>query len=359
MNLQNKSYYNGKMIIDTPPPSIVAKSIRIFPHTTTSRANTDNITPSFWQFVCSIFSPSRNKVQDNISEFEKYEKRASQHAILEKKLDGCHIPIRQNDDELSDENSIAFPDPNKSEKIKPKLPSSEQTSTRMIEKCFTAKASTDNSVAPSPVFSTVEMETVDALNKFDNVETSISSSRYPLFYIKGARITPQDCVEIKKSWQLVVDEKLAYFKHMKECNMIPMSKSSVSWFYDVFYESVYTYDVNNNSNMCNIFKHNLKIQAHALMVIINNCINIAQKYSLGEKFDYRAMHKAHDVLEITYKHYLIISELLLATFDRCLREQWTKEMEIAWCKLVSRILKDIMPHYKFKFTKLFSTQRTT
>lgn len=168
--------------------------------------------------------------------------------------------------------------------------------------------------------------------------SSIISSKYPLFYEKNVVITPEDHENIKYSWKLVVDEDLSYFNDLKKCGMISPDKPAVSWFYDMFYESVYSYDVSNNSNMTEIFKNNMKIQAHALIVIIKNCIHIAQSYSVGKKVNFDTMYKAHRDIRMSYSHYVIVSEILLNTFERCLCDQWTRDMEIAWCKTISVLL---------------------
>lgn len=366
----------GRVRYDTPPPSLVTISFhnRVFPILgCATGAGTDTNqkkpnSPTFWQFLIRRVSPKNIKIQEEIDHevssncFEQHEKHFSQNAQFEITRNRIHvdddnISIRQNDDDQSIYGSIT--PLRTSEKIKIKTPikkTSErsssaqnsiysQKSTRsavpaeISSRHVTARATLD----PSPTQSSVEI-----LRASDDFGSAISDTKYPLFHIKDPVLTKQDCAEIKKSWKLIVDEDLHYFQQIKEQNSLPQSKTAVAWFYDMFYEGVYTYDANHKSNMIDIFKHNLKIQAHALIVIINNCLSIADKYSRGQKFEFKMMHKAHDILGVKYRHYVIICEILLSTFDRCLREQWTREMEIAWCKLISLLLKSVLPHYRFQ-----------
>jgi len=195
------------------------------------------------------------------------------------------------------------------------------------------------------IYSSPISSTTDNLKSTDDFVSTTSDSRYKLFNMKDAVISQEDCYEIKKSWQLIIDDNLKYFKSMKESKLLPDTKTAISWFYDTFYQNVYMYDEVNKSNMTNIFKNNLKIQARALIVIIENCLYIADIYKSGEKYEFKIMHKVHDKIGIKYKNYVTIFEILLMTFNHCLREQWTNEMELAWCKLISLLLRDILPHY--------------
>jgi len=189
---------------------------------------------------------------------------------------------------------------------------------------------------------------IDNINSSDDLVSTITDSRYQKFNIKNAIITQEDCDELKDSWQLIIDENLNYFNEMKAGNLLPETKTAISWFYDIFYENVYIYDDIHKTNMVDIFKNNLKIQAHALMVIINNSLSIAKIYKSGKKVDLKKMHKVHDKIGIKYKNYITLFEILLITFNTCLREQWTYKMKLAWCKLISLLLKDILPHYIFQ-----------
>ena len=168
-------------------------------------------------------------------------------------------------------------------------------------------------------------------------------TKYPLFFEKNVIIEPVEHNLMKYSWRIVMDDELNYFTDLKKCGMISPSKTAVSWFYDIFYENVYVYDASNNSNMVDIFKNNMKIQAHALILIIKNFITIAEYYSSGKAFNYNNMYNAHSKLAINYSHYIIVAEILLTTFERCLFDQWTTDMEIAWCKTIAVLLKSVKP----------------
>lgn len=168
---------------------------------------------------------------------------------------------------------------------------------------------------------------------------------YPFFYQKNVKITKYDCDLIEMSWNIVLTGDLHYFKRLKEEQQISQKKNSVSWFYDTFYALFYSYDEINNTNMAKIFKRNMKIQSHALVMIIKNCIKLARAYSIGQKFDFQVMHKSHDVFGMIYEHYIIISIILISAFEKCLREQWTHEMEHAWTKTITLLLRGIIPHF--------------
>ena len=230
-------------------------------------------------------------------------------------------------------------DDNQSDCIKsiiiPKSPVLKESNS--VIKLSTAKVSVEN----SPTFIVVDTSIDDI--KFNK---KLLISKYPMFHMKHITLTPQDYIHLKTSWQLVIDENLYYFKNMKKQNIICKEKTALSWFYDVFYETVYTYDAINNTTMTKILKHNLKIQAHVLTTIVNNCINFVRNYKINQTFDYSIMFHAHDKIGIKYNHYIIIFETLMATFDRCLRLQWTREMEFSWCKTISIVLRNILPHYR-------------
>lgn len=186
---------------------------------------------------------------------------------------------------------------------------------------------------------TIFINTISAASTEKSTKKSTNMViKYPRFYEKNVVITPEDYELVKYSWKLVMDEDLPYFNDMKKSGIISLEKTAVSWFYDMFYENVYSYDEFTNNNMTEIFKNNMKIQAHALIVIIKNSIHIAQSYSIGKKVNFDTMYKAHRDINLLYNHYVIISEILLTTFERCLCDKWTRDMEAAWCKTISILL---------------------
>lgn len=278
-------------------------------------------------------------IQDSTNFYEK-NKPPSHHAIVLKSSSSC----------LSDIN-VPSPSPYKQKicKQQPYDISSSAVLTSIVlgaaiprdsvEKDFSSTLTkTHTHFSPLPILNDVHTHALRLnLQKYKKI--------YPQFYKKNVNITKNDCDAIEKSWNIIMIGDLNYFKRLKEEKQISSKKNSVSWFYDKFYETFYNYDEINNTHMAKIFKRNMKIQSHALVMIVKNCMKIAKLYSSGKKFDFHKMHKSHDVFGMIYDDYVIISVILLSTFENCLREQWTREMEDAWAKTITILLRDIIPHF--------------
>lgn len=60
----------------------------------------------------------------------------------------------------------------------------------------------------------------------------------PVYYMHNAEVTDQDLMLAKDTWNLIVDDKSAEYKKMKQDPNFEQS-SCISWFYTIFYDRLF------------------------------------------------------------------------------------------------------------------------
>lgn len=188
----------------------------------------------------------------------------------------------------------------------------------------------------------IKKDTTIATPNVSSISPSSSNQRTivkaPRFYIENSTITVVDYVNISKLWKLVINNTLPRFYELVALGLIA-NTDCLRWFYDTFYNNVYTY----YPEMHHIFKHNLKIQSKALIKMVANTVEISRKTVFGENVDYKKIFDLHLKMGIEIKEYLIISQLLILTFEECSgTELWNDSIYQSWRAVLSVIVDNLL-----------------
>lgn len=169
----------------------------------------------------------------------------------------------------------------------------------------------------------------------DRSQAEIVALMMPVFYIEEP-ITKEEIGLAKQSWGTITDDSAPGFVALKGTPDCP--PSCIIYFFDSFYNRLF--DIHP---MCRpMFKKGMKTQGRLLVKIISMAVSMIDdpdKFSLTMV----KLTETHNDRGIKSIEYGIVGEVLFWTVRRCLGEAYTPEVQLIWTKVVSRMLKIMVP----------------
>ena len=140
------------------------------------------------------------------------------------------------------------------------------------------------------------------------------------------------------SWALITEGKSIAFTTNKEGNKGFEYGTCLAWFYDSFYERLFSV----YPSCAPYFKGDLQVQGKALVRMISTCLeNMRAKDTFTSTLHQLA--KSHAARGIVVNEYFVVGEVLIWTFDKCLGAQFDNDMKMVWLKIYSSMLTVIVP----------------
>jgi hemoglobin-like flavoprotein len=158
----------------------------------------------------------------------------------------------------------------------------------------------------------------------------------PVYYIDDI-VLPSDIALAEHSWSAIVNdtsEKFQQLKHNNSCS----SPSCLSWFYVIFYDRLF--DVHPLSRQ--LFTNTLNNQGKFLVMMISSCLKQLDNSNQFQS-SMLALAERHCERGVRANEYGIVGDVLFWSLRQVLGGGYTAEVEHAWIKIYSHMLKFIVP----------------
>jgi hemoglobin-like flavoprotein len=173
----------------------------------------------------------------------------------------------------------------------------------------------------------------------DGNNDTIVSVMMPVYYVHNAVVTPEDVTMAKASWNLIIEDKSEEFHRKKKEDPNFSYYSCISWFFSLFYSRLF--DVHP---LCKpLFSSGLQSQGKFLVKMIS--ITLSQ---LGDKEAFSttmaALTVRHCEKGVKAIEYGVVGDVLFFVIKACVGPAaFTPEIELAWIKVYSQMLQNIVP----------------
>lgn len=167
-------------------------------------------------------------------------------------------------------------------------------------------------------------------------EAEVVNLMMPVFYLDNT-IDKDDIDKAKMSWSMITNDLAPGYLALKGTPGFELP-SCIMMFFDTFYSRLF--DVHP---MCRpMFKSGLKSQGKFLVKMISMAVSLIDD---NAKFTQTLVKltETHNERGVKAIEYGIVSEVLFYTIRRCLGEAYDKMIHNVWVKVVSRMLKIMVP----------------
>ena len=167
-------------------------------------------------------------------------------------------------------------------------------------------------------------------------EAEIVNLMMPVFYV-DEQLVASDVEAAKASWKMITDDTAPGFLALKGTPGFDFP-SCIMFFFDNFYSRLF--DVHP---MCRpMFKAGLKSQGKFLVKMISMALSMIDDH---QKFNQTMVKltETHNERGVKAIEYGIVAEVLFWTVRRCLGTAYDKTVHSIWVKVVSRMLKIMVP----------------
>mmetsp|Transcript_9930 Transcript_9930/g.10431 ORF Transcript_9930/g.10431 Transcript_9930/m.10431 type:complete len:223 (+) Transcript_9930:107-775(+) len=170
------------------------------------------------------------------------------------------------------------------------------------------------------------------------VEEEIVLLMMPVYFIPQAEVISRDINSCQDVWNLILDDRSpAYLEYIKKAN--PPPTSCIVWFYSVFYERLF-----NVHPLCRpLFTKGIESIGSFLVQMVSMSLGQLRDPSKFKK-TMTSLAARHCERGVKASEYGVIGEVLFYTLKKCLGDEtYTTEIDTAWKKVFSVMLREIVP----------------
>jgi hemoglobin-like flavoprotein len=168
----------------------------------------------------------------------------------------------------------------------------------------------------------------------DADDSNEPAEKYPWYYVKED-VTSEDISIVRHTWELIRDNK-------SETYLADVGKIKTScgiWFCNHFYKRLFKVAPETER----LFKNtNMAAQAMMLLKMMSFLVgNLGEYDTMSDTLTLLA--KTHASYGVKIRHYGIMGEVLVATFEELLGREFDEKSGPAWVRMYSSFLKVIIP----------------
>ncbi len=143
---------------------------------------------------------------------------------------------------------------------------------------------------------------------------------------------------------------------VQEAGKLAQFTTPMGELYTVFYEKLFI----ANPEVKPLFKQSLQVQGRKLVSMLSAIVRLAKAGEIDElKAACEKLGERHVGYNVALVHFHTVGQVLLATLEQCLGEQYTPEVHTAWLNTFCVLMKFIMPAHKAAVARASKAKRNT
>jgi len=172
-------------------------------------------------------------------------------------------------------------------------------------------------------------------------DSSVDKS-LPSYHIKSVIVTEADVAVARNSWELILNDCCDEHKQMKlkSTDEAFLNSTSLTWFYDLFYEHLFEIHPSSKS----LFRGSIKKQGLVLVKIITISLGLREDRDGKATKLLTGIAKTHAERGIRAYEYGIAGDCLFWALCKCLGPDiYNESLRVSWIRIYSLMLDVLVP----------------